>query len=368
MRRGIAALLALAFVASEVAVAAPLPTVAATTPEASSSATPGIVPTEADVAEPASALEPPSAEATPVPEKPKPAVKFRKPKIAIRKDRAITLTGTLSFSGGIVASDTVRVRIYRYQKGRWKLRWTRKATKRRINKRTVRWRVAFKPKMRGRFKVQAMASSWDGRFRRGFSSPRRFRSVSARYVALTFDDGAWTTTDRVRRALDRGGAKATFFMVGQHTKSHRAAAKRVAGSGHQIAVHTMTHPMLTGLSNGAIRRQLVNCRKLLKRVTGKNARWYRPPGGATSSRVRRVARSVGLREMMWTVDTRDWTGISAGTIRSRAVRGARPGGVILMHDGGGNRRPTAAAVPGIVRDLRSRGYDFVTLDEWAALR
>lgn len=298
----------------------------------------------------------------------KPAITISTPKIAVRKDRFMPLSGVITRTH-VTASDRVLLRLYRLEGGEWKLKTTLKPARTRQNWTTTRWSASIKPAMRGQWRARVVVAAADGRFPTGASTWVRWRIVSPKYVALTFDDGSWTsTTDRIRSSLDAAGVKATFFMLGQHTRTYPAPAKRVAASKHQIAVHTMSHPMLTGLSDAGIRKQLGDCRSVLQSITGQRATWYRPPGGATSARVRRVASSIGLREMLWTVDTRDWTGPSSSTIRSRAVNGTRPGGVVLMHDGGGNRSSTAAAVPGIVKDLKAKGYDFVTLNEWAALR
>ena len=74
---------------------------------------------------------------------------------------------------------------------------------------------------------------------------------------------------------------------------------------------------------------------------------------------RAVVRSENLRILGWTVDTRDWSRPGTSTITSRAVKGARPGAVILMHDGGGNRSQTVASLNNTIRQLKAKGYTFV---------
>src|SRR5581483_11578246 len=86
---------------------------------------------------------------------------------------------------------------------------------------------------------------------------------------------------------------------------------------------------------------------------GGAVRLFRPPGGSSSPAVVRAATRLGLRTVLWSVDPRDWVpGTSAARIRRRVLSAARPGSIVLLHDGGGNRAATAGALPGIIRGLR----------------
>jgi len=112
---------------------------------------------------------------------------------------------------------------------------------------------------------------------------------------------------------------------------------------------------------------LKRCSSAIAKATGTKPVWFRPPYGSTSTALRRTAKSVGLRHVLWTADTLDWKNRNATTIKNRALKGSRSGAIILMHDGGGNRSATVKAVPSILKTLSSRGYDFVTLSELDAL-
>jgi len=91
--------------------------------------------------------------------------------------------------------------------------------------------------------------------------------------------------------------------------------------------------------------------------------WFRPPFGHTSPALDALARGLGMQTVGWSVDPRDWTMIATTTIVARVLEAVRPGAIVLLHDGGGPRQQTLAAVPPIVRGLRTRGYVIVTLSQ-----
>ncbi len=199
-------------------------------------------------------------------------------------------------------------------------------------------------------------------------STKTFKAVGAKVVALTFDDGPWrSSTGRIVSALRRYDAEATFFMLGSQVRSQPSRAKAVVAAGNEPGVHSWGHANMPRRSARTNAADLKRSKAAIAKATGVTPVWFRPPYGSTSRTLRRTASSVGLRQVLWTVDTLDWRYRNASSITSRALKGARPGAVILMHDGGGNRSATAAAVPRILKALRAKGYDFVTLSELAAL-
>lgn len=172
------------------------------------------------------------------------------------------------------------------------------------------------------------------------------------YVALTFDDGPnAATTPRLLDALHDSGARATFFTVGSNIEANPHLQRLTQRAGMWIANHTWTHPDLTTLPRRDVVTELARTQLITLKV---NHRWptlFRPPYGATNADIAATARRLGMTEVLWTVDSRDWAGVSATEIRERA-RALAPGGIILMHDGIEN---TIAAVPGVVADLADRG-------------
>ncbi len=171
-------------------------------------------------------------------------------------------------------------------------------------------------------------------------------------VYLTFDDGpdpAWTP--RVLGILAEHKAEATFFVIGQKAATDGAIVRRTRQAGHAIGNHTYTHPWLTKLPTAGAREELVRTDATLGRTT-----CMRPPGGFVDGRIAEVAASLGKSVVLWGVDTSDWRRPGVGPIVTKVLADARPGAVILMHDGGGDRSQTVAALERILPALAARGY------------
>ncbi len=191
-------------------------------------------------------------------------------------------------------------------------------------------------------------------------------SAKGRLVALTFDDGPGPYTAAVVTELRRLKAPATFFEVGEMIPAYRTLVANMSRWGFAIADHTWSHPQLTGLPSAKVTNQLIWTQHLITKITGKPVQFMRPPYGALSPRVRTLAGRQGLVTTLWSIDTADWTRPGVATIVARALA-ARAGEIILLHDGGGIRSQTVAAIPTIVRRLRARGFHLVTLPQLLAL-
>ncbi len=177
----------------------------------------------------------------------------------------------------------------------------------------------------------------------------------AKVAYLTFDDGPdprWTP--KVTRVLRKHRVKGTFFVVGNSATRHPGMLRTLRSQGHVVANHTYSHPVLTKQPSAQVRSQL----QRTDRAIG-TSRCYRPPYGAVNNRVDAVAASLGLRySVLWNVDSNDWRRPGATTIANTVVRTTRPGSIILMHDGGGNRSQTVAALDQSITRLKKQGYTF----------
>lgn len=183
-------------------------------------------------------------------------------------------------------------------------------------------------------------------------------------VALTFDDGPYPgQTDKILDVLAAKRVKATFFMLGGRVKANPALARRVADEGHLVANHSLGHKNLPKEKPVEIRRQIKGGASAIKKATGVQPVWFRPPYGAVNGKVWTEMRALKLRVAMWDIDTLDWTKPGVKRIAKNATRRVKPGAVILMHDGGAHREQTVAALPLIIDKLRAQGYTFVTLAE-----
>ncbi|WP_350274166.1 polysaccharide deacetylase family protein [Kribbella sp. HUAS MG21] len=186
--------------------------------------------------------------------------------------------------------------------------------------------------------------------------------LPSKYVVLTFDDGPDPEyTPKVLDILAKYDAKATFFEIGQNVRKHPALTKRIHAAGHSVQNHTWTHADLRTLSATAFRQQLASTDEAIRAQTGSTPACLRPPYGGVNATVRQRARALGKDLVVWTVDSRDWTKPGTTAIVQRVLKNVHNGSVILMHDGGGNRTQTVAALPAILQALKAQGYGFRTL-------
>lgn len=183
-------------------------------------------------------------------------------------------------------------------------------------------------------------------------------------IALTFDDGPWeTTTDQVLDILAQEGVVATFFWVGQSVQNSPEVAQRVVNAGHAIGNHSWHHrygPMdaVTAASEIEIAADI------FYETTGVETSLFRPPGGYLDNGMADYALSMGYTVVMWSVAAGD-TEPSNDTQAyiNNVVNNVHPGSIILLHDGGGDRSQTVAALPTIIQSLKDQGYRFVTVAE-----
>jgi peptidoglycan/xylan/chitin deacetylase (PgdA/CDA1 family) len=176
-------------------------------------------------------------------------------------------------------------------------------------------------------------------------------------VALTFDDGPSEYTSGFLDVLREKGVDGTFFEIGQEMPGREATMRRILAEGNEIGDHTMNHVEYPGYS------QIAGAASRIAAFTHFVPCLFRPPGGGVDAGVIASAGSLGMRTIDWDVDPADWSNPGSGAVYSRIVGAAQPGSIILMHDGGGDRSGTLAALPRIIDTLRGRGYRFETVSE-----
>lgn len=214
--------------------------------------------------------------------------------------------------------------------------------------------------------VAVLSASQPVRAARGYTGgPMVIWSASTTrpVVALTFDDGPSPFTVGVLSILRTFHAHATFFLVGRRVRAYPAIVRAEIGAGNDVGNHTYSHADLLWMYTPYVLAQLAMTQEAVKASAGVVPHWFRPPYGALSPRVTDLAASLGLRTVLWSVDPADWARPGAGAIAVRVLTRVRPGSIVLMHDGGGDRGETVAALPAILRALQLRGYRFLTLDE-----
>ena len=189
-------------------------------------------------------------------------------------------------------------------------------------------------------------------------------STEEKVIALTFDDGPHPRyTDEILDLLARYGAKATFFVIGKNVELYGAASERAAREGHEIGNHTYSHPGLSEISPRELEREILKNEAIIEEAIGKAPDCFRPPEGYCDREVRRAAAATGCALILWSIDTRDWSGIGSDAIVEKVMREAAPGAIILFHDYIAKDSPTPAALKKILPRLSAAGYRFVTVSE-----
>jgi peptidoglycan/xylan/chitin deacetylase (PgdA/CDA1 family) len=175
------------------------------------------------------------------------------------------------------------------------------------------------------------------------------------YVALTYDDGPDPySTHKLLRELDNYGMKATFFVVGKHVEKYPQLAKEIATSGNDLQNHTYAHQDLRKFSSEQVQDDLGKAEAVITVATGQKPRFYRPPFGSTSPSVTaKTALQVGLTEVGWTLDTKDWEKENKSVeALKRKFAGIKAGDIVLMHDVG--LLSTVNVIPEVSSILQSK--------------
>jgi peptidoglycan/xylan/chitin deacetylase (PgdA/CDA1 family) len=183
-------------------------------------------------------------------------------------------------------------------------------------------------------------------------------------IALTFDDGPNPFyTPQVLAILQRYGVRATFFDVGYLVADYPNIVRQEYNEGNLVANHSWSHPLLTYLSSQAIESQLTSTTNIIQATIGIRPTFFRPPYGAFNNTVLVQARDLRYTTVLWDGSAADWKLPGVNAIVSATLNYARNGAILLLHDGGGNRAQTIAALPIIIANLISRGFKLVTIQQ-----
>jgi peptidoglycan-N-acetylglucosamine deacetylase len=181
-------------------------------------------------------------------------------------------------------------------------------------------------------------------------------------IALTIDDGPsreWTP--KVLDLLARYGVLATFCLIGEEVRAHPAMVREIVAAGHQVANHTMHHPLnLARMRARGIEAEIGEAHRRIQDVSGSSPRLFRSPGGSWSKALLSAVARHGMLPIDWDIDPRDWSCPGTDHITRSLLRG-RAGDILLCHDGGGDRSQTIRSLRTVIPRLRDRGLEFVTL-------
>lgn len=182
-------------------------------------------------------------------------------------------------------------------------------------------------------------------------------------IALTFDDGPvpeWTP--QILDILKKNNIKATFFMLGRNLQNNPELGKKVVAEGHAVANHTWHH-WYHKMDAVTAAKEIDDTTALIYKVTGVKTSIFRPPGGFLNNGVVDYAKKKNYFIAMWSADSIDYNRPAVDKLVKNVLINARPGGMVLMHDAGGDRSSTVKALPIIINNLKKQGYQFVTVPE-----
>jgi peptidoglycan/xylan/chitin deacetylase (PgdA/CDA1 family) len=182
-------------------------------------------------------------------------------------------------------------------------------------------------------------------------------------IALTFDDGPVPPyTGHVLDILDRYDVRATFFCVGMNASAYPDEVARIREGGHGLGNHTWSHPFLMELSQPQLAAQVERAGEAIAQSSGGAVpTLFRPPYGSRTPQVLDWLARSGSTVVLWDVLPDDWAMPGADTIRDRVVAGVEPGSIVVLHDGGGDRSQTVAALAPTIEGLLERGLSFVDI-------
>lgn len=181
-------------------------------------------------------------------------------------------------------------------------------------------------------------------------------------VALTFDDGPNETfTPQILAILKKYNIQATFFVVGMNAEKHPDLIKQIHAEGHIIGSHTMTHALLTKLTEAKLQTEVQEPSDIIYKILGTRPKCLRYPYGASNEHVRNVIRSHGMMPMPMGFNSFDYNRPGTEKIISWVLKNSYSKQVILMHDGFAKREQTVAALPGIIEGIKKKGLGFSTI-------
>jgi peptidoglycan/xylan/chitin deacetylase (PgdA/CDA1 family) len=182
-------------------------------------------------------------------------------------------------------------------------------------------------------------------------------------IYLSFDDGPNATwTPQILEVLQQNNAKAVFFQIGQQVAPLGDIVKGQLAAGMSIGNHTWDHPSLSGMAQAEFNSQIQRTQEAQQpfgAYAGPPPHCLRPPYGATDANTRPWAEALGFRVVLWTIDPQDWALPGTQQIVNNILSNARPGAIILSHDGGGNRSQTVDAYRIVLPQLAAQGYQLI---------
>lgn len=199
---------------------------------------------------------------------------------------------------------------------------------------------------------------------------------SGKKTVLTFDDGpSEEYTPIILDILHDRGVKAVFFLTGRQAEKHPEIVRRILDDGHEIGNHTYSHVNLVFLREKDWQEEILRGEQAIAEITGRKPGLFRPPRCLFNEKIRRFLLGRGDQIILWSVSAADWLPFGQNFVSWRVRRFAKPGGIILFHDGGalvkshgGKRDVTVKSLQIVIDSLRADGYEFTSLGKLTTAR
>lgn len=192
--------------------------------------------------------------------------------------------------------------------------------------------------------------------------------TSRKEVALTFDDGPdKRVTLQVLSTLKKYKIKGSFFFIGNYVKNYPEVVRKADHAGHLVLNHSTTHQSYIKKRKQWIKRDLLKTEEAIFKIIGKRTAFFRPPYGDIDTAMIAEVKVNGYKNIIWSYDTLDWTGIVKDSITQGVIEQVRPGEIILMHSRRGTEA-TAQALPRMIEHLQKKGFKIVRLDEMLGMK
>ncbi|MBO0960488.1 polysaccharide deacetylase family protein [Neobacillus sp. MM2021_6] len=185
-------------------------------------------------------------------------------------------------------------------------------------------------------------------------------------IALTFDDGPDPVyTPQILLLLEKFGAHATFFQIGNRMELYPDIVEQVVEAGHELGNHSMTHPYENKVGFHQMRNEVILADRIIQKYQPNHPKLFRPPGGYLDTALLQEAKEQGYKVVLWSYhqELRDWSLPGALSIANHVISHARHGDILLLHDSGGDRSQTIQALKIFLPALKEQGYNFVTVSE-----
>ncbi len=180
-------------------------------------------------------------------------------------------------------------------------------------------------------------------------------------VAISFD-AAWgsTRTQDILKTLAENDIKTTFFLTNIWLKKYPELARQIVEEGHEVALHSASHPDMSKLSVDEIKKELQDNETMIKEITGQSPVLFRPPFGAYNNILLKTAEDLSFITVQWSIDSLDWKNLSADEIYTRVTERITPGAIVLFHNDGKN---TPQALIAILNHLKNDGYSVIPISQ-----